>query len=147
MGLPRIMIGALLVLGAACKGPHLHIVNPGEHTVFLDGYRIHDEVIEFRYYGTSRFDTLPRVREEHGVPQFEHIPSTEQVVIPEPSSLWLFPIDFALEVIDRAVVGRRDQTVTIIAVEKPPQTRIDIEIPQEELGKLSARGHRARIER
>jgi hypothetical protein len=103
--------------------------------------------VNFRYYGTSRIDTVPLIREEHGVPQFEHVPSSEQIVISEPWSPWLFPIDFPLEVLARAFLGRGDQTVTIVAVEKPPETRINREIPQEELGKLSARGRQARIAR
>lgn len=163
----RLGPAALLLACAACEGPQLHFINPDEHTVFLDGRQLRaekvdpdedrDEVIDpsdanfrsvaFRYYGTSRIDTVPLVREEHGVPQFEHVPSSEQVVITEPWTPWLFPIDFPLEVLGRAFVGRGDQTVTIVAAEKPPETRINLEIPQEQLGKLSARGRQARISR
>jgi hypothetical protein len=101
--------------------------------------------VKFRYYGTSRLDTMPLVREEHGVPQFEHVPSSEWIEIPEPVSPWLFPIDFPLEVLGRAFTGRSDQTVTVTPTQKPAEQRIDLEIPQEELGKLSARGRQARI--
>ncbi len=170
--LSRLGTAALLLACASCKGPQLHFINPDEHHIFVDGRRVRankidldktpEEVPEevpdeagdanfrslgFRYYGTSRIDTVPLVREEHGVPQFEHVPSSEQIVISEPWSPWLFPIDFPLEVLGRAFLGRGDQTVTIVAVEKPPETRINREIPQEELGNLSARGRQARIAR
>jgi len=146
--LRRSALGLAIALATtACEGPQLHVHNPDDHAVFLDGKRVYDETVEFRFYGTSRFDTLPLIAEEHGVPRFEHTPSSEQIDIPQPFSPWLFPLDFPLEVIDRMFAGRRDQTVTIVAKEKPLEERITVEIPQEELGRLSARGRQARVTR
>ncbi|MEC9048121.1 MAG: hypothetical protein VYA51_08920, partial [Planctomycetota bacterium] len=60
------------------------------------------------------------------------------------ASPWLFPFDFPLEALDRLIYGRRDVTVEAIAA---PKQRIEGAIPQDELGKLSARARAARSER
>jgi len=137
----------ILSFGTACAGPKLHIKNPDEHDVFLDGRQVHKETQNYRYYGTSRWDTLPLVREDNGVPVFDSMPNSETVEIPAPASPYLFPFDFPLEVLSRTAFGRPDQTVTVTVIEKPPEQRIGLEIPGEELGKLSARGRQARIQR
>src|SRR5690606_18144942 len=121
-----------------CTGPKLRLKNPDEHAVFLDGRQVHKQTQNYRYYGTTRWDTLPTVREDNGVPVFENMPHSETVVIPPPASPWLFPFDLPLEVIYRTILGRPDQEVTVAAIQKPPEQRVRLEIPSEELSKLSA---------
>lgn len=137
----------LLTLGTACTGPQLHIQNPGEHEVYVDGNRSGQGTIAFRYYGTTRWDMLPVIPEENGIPRFQYQQRSELVEVPAPSSPWLFPLDFPLEILNRIWSGKADQFVTIAAPEKPPEQRIDQQIPREDIAKLSARALAARNQR
>lgn len=140
--------GLMLILAlAGCAGPQLHINNPDDHQVFLDGRRTNAESLPFRYYGTSRWATLPQIPEVNGVPTFDRSPHTESIAIVAPSSPWLFPLDFPLEVMHWLFVGQSDQTVTVTAPSKPPKQRIGQQIAGEKLSQLSARARQARIAR
>jgi len=153
----------LAAAGAACHspGPQLTLENPEREQVFLDGRRIltgsetrsedaapesPDSTAElpFRYYGATRWDVLPNVLLDNGVPVFDEAPRSVEIEVEPPASPWLFPFDFPLEVLDRALNGRRDTKVTVTA---RPKRMIDGEIPPDELGKLSARARAARSER
>lgn len=100
--------------------------------------------LPFRYYGATRWDVLPNVRQDNGVPVFDEGPQSVEVELAPPASPWLFPFDFPIELIDRALHGRRDVKVTVSARPKP---MIQGEIPPEELGRLSARARAARSQR
>ena len=145
----------LAATGAACRspGPELTMQNPGGDVVFLDGKRVLDgdapdaepaRALPFRYYGVTRWDVLPNIEERNGVPLFDRGPQSAEVELAPPASPWLFPFDFPLEALDRLIYGRRDVTVEAIAA---PKQRIEGAIPQDELGKLSARARAARSKR
>ena len=160
----------LAAVGAGCQspGPKLTLENPDREQVFLDGRQILSgnekpdpdaiapgEVdsesalqsiaeLPFRYYGATRWDVLPNVRVDNGVPVFDEGPESVVVDIEPPASPWLFPFDFPIEAVDRLLHGRRDTTVTVRAAKK---RMIEGEIPPDELGKLSARARAARSER
>lgn len=128
-------------------GPELRVNNPENHQVFLDGQRVTNEIIPYRYYGTTRWATLPRLPEGRGVPEFDLMPYGETIEIPAPASSWLFPFDLPLELAFRAMDGRQDQTVTVKTVEKTAEQRMGLEISGEKLSQLSERGQQARIRR
>ena len=115
--------------------------------MFLDGQRVTNEIIPYRYYGTTRWATLPRLPEGRGVPEFDLMPYGETIEIPAPASSWLFPFDLPLELAFRAMDGRQDQTVTVKTVEKTAEQRMGLEISGEKLSQLSERGQQARIRR
>jgi hypothetical protein len=148
-GLASNVFGLILLAagGSACTGPKLHFVNPDRHALFVDGKTVPVPTIPFRYYGTTRLDVLPKVREVNGIPYFDHIPGSDKVVVEWPASPWLFPLDLPLEGIDRLIHGRRDLTITVQPQDPPPQMQGDQEIPQEQLGLLSLRGMQARTQR
>lgn len=100
--------------------------------------------LPFRYYGATRWDALPQIAEENGVPVFDARPRSEAVALPPPVSPWLFPLDFPLEALDRLLYGRRDVDLIVTARARPaPQGRIG----DEAFGELSARARAARSER
>lgn len=153
----------LFAAAAACNtpGPRLRIENPEHHDVFLDGRRVATErdpdapfdpdalpdgiaEVPFRYYGTTRWDVLPTVTEDSGVPKFDREPGSAAVTMAPPASPWLFPFDFPAELVDRLLFGRGDVVVEVRAAEKQP---LQGEIPQEAFGELSARARAARGER
>jgi hypothetical protein len=143
--------GLALILALAgstsCAGPQLHINNPGEHHVLIDGKRTDAESLPFRYYGTTRWATLPRIPKTNGVPDFDRNPHSETVEIAAPSSPWLFPFDFPLEVMHWMFLGQADQVVTVTSPKKPPEQRIGQQIAGEKLSQLSTRARQARIAR
>jgi len=100
--------------------------------------------LPFRYYGASRWDVLPRVIEDNGVPVFDARPRSEAVALPPPVSPWLFPLDFPLEAIDRLFFGPRD--VDVIVTARTRSTPAE-EIRQQDFGELSARARAARSDR
>ena len=151
-----LLLGILLPLAASLatgcstyrpRAPQLAIDNPGEHRLFVDGRELAtDEPLKFRYYGVTRWDLLPRVQVENGLPAFDHLPASGAVAITAPASPWLFPLDFPLEVVDRLLHGRRDQRVTARATARengPGGTTIS----RQELSRLSARARAARARR
>ncbi len=143
LALPMIV----LACSTACAGPKLHISNPGEHYVFVDGKRSNAESLDFRYYGTSRWDALPQIQESNGVPEFDRNPHSGTVDIEAPASPWLFPFDFPLEVMSWAVFGQEEQTMTVSAPKKTDEQRVGQQIAGEKLGQLSARARTARVTR
>lgn len=132
---------------AGCSGPRLYIDNPEDHLAFVDGQRTEQESLAYRYYGTSRWSSLPRIPEVNGVPDFDQSPEEGTVVIEPPASAWLFPLDFPLEVANWLIHGQKDQTVTIVARPKPAEQRVGQQISGEKLSQLSARARQARIAR
>lgn len=97
--------------------------------------------LPFRYYGASRWDVLPNVVEDNGVPVFDARPRSEAVELPAPVSPWLFPLDLPIEAVDRLLFGRRDVDVIVTA-----RTRANAQGPiqPEEFEQLSARARAAR---
>jgi len=139
---------ALLSAGlAGCHGPELHLQNEAGHPTFVDGRACTDEVLPYRYYGTTRWDALPKVDLQDGIPTFDRLPDSGRVTIEAPSSPWLFPLDFPLELLARALHGRRDVTATVTVREKPAAELSEEQIPPAEIGKLRARAFAARVER
>ena len=162
-----ILVLAAATAGCRSRGPSLILRNPDGHQVFVDGRRVMrargprnegvqqaepqlqeatvtDVELPFRYYGASRWDVLPRVDEDNGVPVFDARPRSEAVALPAPASPWLFPLDFPLEAIDRLFFGPRDLDVIVTARARAnPQG----EIRPEEFGELSARARAARSDR
>ena len=149
------LLFVLAASGAACRspGPEMTVQNPGGHVVFLDGKRVLDgnaleaeptRVLPFRYYGVTRWDVLPNIQEQDGVPMFDVGPQSAEVDLAPPANPWLFPFDFPLEALGRLLYGRQDAEITAEAAAKQ---RIEGAIPQDELGKLSARARAARSER
>ena len=136
-----------LSVSPACTGPELHIHNPGDHEVYLDGRRTTNIALKYRYYGTTRWDALPNVQVDNGVPVFAHQASSQKVLVAAPASLWLFPLDLPLEALQRTFRERPDQTMIIHPPEQPAAVRLGAEIPGEEISKLSARGRQARVQR
>ena len=163
---PKTTLLLVLAAGAACNapGPTLTVQNPGGDRVFVDGRVVLDgdaeatlepggvenplaqdeAVLPYRYYGATRWDVLPNVTEDDGVPVFDRAPQSVTVALPPPASPWLFPLDFVLEVTDRLFHGPRDVTVTAEATVKEP---LQGTIPQQALGELSARARAARSAR
>jgi hypothetical protein len=136
-----------LTVSSACTGPQLRIENPDDHLVFVDGQRTTNESMPFRYYGTSRWATLPRIPEVNGVPEFDRNPHSETVAITAPSSPWLFPLDFPLEAMRWIFFGQEEQSVTVSAPKKTSEQRVGQQIAGEKLSQLSARARQARITR
>ena len=163
---PKTTLLLVLAAGAACRspGPTLTVRNPGKDRVFVDGRLVLDgdapatlneeagenplaadeRELAFRYYGATRWDVLPNVSEDGGVPVFDRGPQSVAVELPPPASPWLFPLDFVLEVTDRLFYGPRDVTVTATATEREP---LQGTIPQQALGELSTRARAARSAR
>ena len=144
---PGLTLILALAVSSACTGPQLRIENPGDHHVFVDGQRTAAESLPFRYYGTSRWATLPRIPEVNGVPEFDRNPHSETVEIAPPSSAWLFPLDFPLEAMHWMFFGQGDQSVTVSAPKKSAEQRVGQQIAGEKLSQLSARARQARITR
>ena len=144
-------LGLTLILAlattSACTAPQLRIANPDEHLVFLDGIHTTSESIPFRYYGTSRWATLPRIPEVNGVPDFDRNPYSEAITVTAPSSPWLFPLDFPLEAMHWMFFGHEEQSVTVSAPKKSSDQRVGQQIAGEKLSQLSARARQARITR
>ena len=137
---------AAVLVGAACQGPALHVVNEGGHRVFVDGVETDEPTLPFRYYGATRWDALPIEPDERGLPRFALSPASGTVRVPPPASPWLFPLDLPVELVVRLLHGRRDATAN---VELSPRTDAtsDREIPTAELGALSGRARTARVAR
>lgn len=136
------LLGALL---AGCTGPQLHLVAAGPDRVFVDGVETGATSLPFRYYGTTRWDALPA--DVDGFADFARQPGSATVPLPAPASGWLFPLDFPLELLSRAVYGRGDTTVHLELSPTPPEQLAVPEILPEAVGELSARARAARSER
>ena len=134
-----------LVAAPACTGPALHLENPDDHTVFLDGVQTKAGTKPFRYYGSTRWDALPADRD--GKLDLAHRPTSQHVEIPPPANPWLFPLDFPLELLSRLVAGRPDTTTTVRVQGPPPEVRTEEEMVKSELPQLTERAREARASR
>lgn len=147
----RATAALLPLLFVACEsvrqGPELTVHNPEGHRVYLDGRELptrqRPRPLPFRYYGTTRWDALPVIPMQNGVPVFDRELRSELVEVPLPAPRWLFPFDFAIELVDRTLFGRRDQDVVVRVPEHPPATHLDADGIQA----MRTRGHEARIAR
>jgi|GEM_PF-5772197 len=151
----KTLLLVLAAFGAACRapGPELAIENPDGERVFIDGRLVLGQggdddattaVLPFRYYGATRWDVLPNLREANGIPVFDKRPASVEVELPPPSSPWLFPLDFPLELINRLFDGPNDARITAKAKDAP---RVMDAISQEAVNELSERARAARSER
>lgn len=144
---PSTMLAALLAVLAcapACTGPAMHIDNPDHHRVFVDGFEQRASDLPFRYYGTSRWDAQPAPKD--GRPDWSLQPASGAVPIPAPAPMWLFPFDFPLELVQRALHGRQDVAAVIQLPPTPPGERMDVEATPN-LVQITERALQARIER
>ncbi len=130
----------------ACTGPALHVDNPDHHTVFVDGVHTHAPTLPFRYYGTTRWNALPKAPAGDRA-DFSSLPSSQTVAIPVPVSGWLFPLDFPLELLARLANGRADVRTAIAVQKAPVEVRTTDEVANAELDPLAARATAARNSR
>jgi hypothetical protein len=100
------------MLAVACTGPALHVANPERHRVFVDGVATAARELPFRYYGTAVWDALP-ADDARGRAVWQTQPTRQHVELPAPVTPWLFPLDFPIELIARAVHGRPDVHTTV----------------------------------
>ncbi len=128
---------------AACEGPRTIVANPDEHPTFVDGRRLAADSLPFRYYGTSRWDALPKDGERR--PDFARQPASAAIELPPPASPWLFPFDFPLEVLRRLTVGREDVTATVALPPTPPEQVVHSGVRPVEVDQLAERAAAARI--
>ena len=145
MQLAALMPFAALCL-CACKGPALHLHNPEQHPVFVDGTAETRETLPFRYYGTTRWDALPR--DVDGEADWKRQPASQLVAIPPPASPLLFPLDLPLEFFDWLIHGKRSVSTTVTL---PPNAANSEQAPAEgdraALGALRQRAQAAREQR
>jgi hypothetical protein len=101
----------------ACRGPRLHVHNPEGHLTFVDGVETKAASLPFRYYGTTRWDALPKdVDQGRGLrPDWSQRPTSWNVEVPWPASPLLFPLDLPLELASWLLGGRTDTTTTVSA--------------------------------
>lgn len=132
-------------LGAGCTGPSTYLDNPGNHPVYVDGQAEPRTELPFRYYGTRQFDVVP-ADEARGA-DFGRRPERRAVVMPPPASLWLFPLDFPLELIQWVFVGQNEPTVVIAPPEVPSEERLSPDFKPVGLELVTERALQARISR
>jgi hypothetical protein len=134
-----------LALAGACTGPTLRLHNPEGHPVFVDGVATGSELLPFRYYGTTRWTSVPKDVDQRA--DWDHLPTTGLVELPAPASPWLFPLDLPLELLARLTSGRGDTTTEVTVHQKPPDPRSEAELALAELTALTERATRARTSR
>ena len=139
------MAPAGVLLGAACHGPALHIDNPDQHQVFVDGRRVYKSELPFRYYGTTRWDALPA--DVDGGPDWTHRPGSEQVTITPAISPLLFPLDLPIDLLWWIAGGHDDVTTTITLPTTDAQQRAESELGNLQLAELVERALAARASR
>jgi hypothetical protein len=158
--LPRHLLACACLLPVACTGPFTVVHNPARHRVFVDGVEVPlpppvevagagapDGAVRlpFHYYGTGRWDAMPA--DAGGLPDWSRQPASAPIELPPPVSLWLFPLDFPLELARRAVAGREDNEVRIELPATPPELFVPAEIAPSGLGQLVERAAAARVQR
>lgn len=145
----RHLLVCACLLPAACTGPATVLHNPKADRVFVDGREVpiteQGQQLPFRYYGTSRWDAEPGDVDQ--LPDWSRQPASAPFDLPAPVSEWLFPLDFPLELLHRAWVGRGDFEVAIDLPPTPPELVVPAEVPPPGLGALVQRGNDARIQR
>ena len=136
---------ACAALSAGCTGPSTYLDNPGNHPVYVDGQAEPRTELPFRYYGTSQFDVVP-ADEARGA-DFGRRPERRTVVMPPPASLWLFPLDFPLEVVHWVFAGQNEPVVVIAPAEVPAEDRLSPDFKPVGLELVTERALQARISR
>jgi hypothetical protein len=145
----RILLLAAIAAGA-CHGPSLHLDNPDAHPVFVDGVRLpaaDDGVhtLPFRYYGTTRWDAVPK--DLDGDADWELAPASAAVVVAPPASPLWFPLDLPLEIGSWLLHG---QPATRAAVVLPATNAAELATTAQadrELAAVRQRADEARIQR
>ncbi len=133
-------------LAGACTGPATRVHNPAGHRVFVDGTAVAAQELPFRYYGTGWWSALP-ADVGRDAPDWSLQVAGGPIDQPPPASPWLFPVDFPIELVRRALLGREDVTAEIVLPAVPADQRIDAEVPPTGQTDLDARARRARIRR
>jgi hypothetical protein len=129
----------------SCTGPRLLVEDRGKHDVFLDGRRIYDDEIKFRYYGTTRWDALPADRD--GALDWTLRPASQEVAITPPAPAWLFPLDFPLEMLAWTFGGGGDTTTRIVLPATDAQRQAESELGNAQLATMAERALAARSSR
>lgn len=143
---PRTLLPVCLyAAAAACAGPQVHLANPDGHAVFVDGVATPAPTVPFRYYGTLQWDALPKDAGERA--DWTRVPTRGAIELAPPAPAWLFPLDFFVEVADRALHGRVDRAAIVAADAATPDPRGETEIVNIELARLATRARAARSSR
>ncbi|MBL8729929.1 MAG: hypothetical protein JNM25_15995 [Planctomycetes bacterium] len=156
---PRLLLACASLLPTACSGPATILHNPDGHRVFVDGREVPrpsprtatraaaagGQQLPFRYYGISRWDAVPADVDD--LPDWDLQPASAAIDLAPPVSMWLFPLDFPLEVARRALVGSEDHPVAIVLPPTPPEQIVPTEVPPAGLGQLLERAETARSRR
>lgn len=137
--------GLLGCLVGGCTGPGTAIDNPGGHPVFVDGRAEPRASLPFVYYGTVQVDAVPK--DQAGRADFTLQPVRLNVPKPAPAAPWLFPFDFAVELVRRSFVA---PTVPVARIELPATSagpRLAPEIRPTGIELVNERALQARISR
>lgn len=149
MGTRRTLL--LVALGTiACRGPSLHVDNPEGHPVFVDGVRLPDaadgvHTLPFRYYGTTRWDAVPK--DLDGDADWERQPASAAVTIAPPAPALLFPLDLPIELVHWILRGQ-PATTTAVALPRSSTAELVATAPgNSQLGAVRQRAQAARTRR
>jgi len=135
---PTLLLATLLA--SSCTGPRLHLDNPERHRVFVDGRLTGAESLPFRYYGVTRWNTIPADRD--GKPDWQRRPASREVAIAPPAPPFLFPFDLPIELATWLLGGTGDTTTTIEV-----QARDESELGNAERAAITERALAARASR
>ena len=141
--MPRIWALMICAILTGCAGPSLEVAtDPADAELFVDGrLTAAGEPLPFRYYGDILLHAEPPM--EDG--EFRHLGLRQTVSVSEPVTPWVFPLDFALELMLRPFTGADDQSVTLGLTENPTRVLEGLEPPGAE--DIRARSYRARVDR
>jgi len=149
MGTRRTLL--LLALGTiACRGPSLHLDNPDGHPVFVDGVRLPPatdgtHTLPYRYYGTTRWDAVPK--DLDGDADWEHQPASATVTIAPPAPPLLFPLDLPIELVSWLLHGK-PPTTAVVALPHSSAAELAATAPaNRQLGAVQQRAMAARSRR
>ena len=140
LGFCMVMTCAILT---SCAAPSLTVAtDPADAELFVDGRLAADgEPLPFRYYGRILIQLEPPM--EDGELRLLGLQRT--VSVNEPVTPWVFPLDFALELMLRPFTGPGDQSVTLGLTENPTRVLEGFEPTGAE--DIRARSSRARVDR
>ncbi len=126
-----------------CAGPSLEVAtDPADAELFVDGRQAADgKPLPFRYYGGILLEVEPLMKDG----ELLHLGLQRTVSVNEPVTPWVFPLDFALELMLRPFTGADDQSVTLGLTENPTRVLEGLEPPGAE--DIRARSYRARVDR
>lgn len=133
------------VLASSCTGPQLHLDNPEQHRVFVDGRITWAESLPFRYYGVTRWDAIPADRD--GEPDWNRRAASREVAIPPPAPPFLFPLDLPIELATWLLGGTGDTTTTIDVPRTDAQARNESDLGNAERAAITERALAARASR